>query len=69
LSLRAHRENLVTGGCASSIPGQALLARLQELFAPAVVEALRNTLLAAQLSNAVSPLKPLRTMRILSSVE
>ena len=32
---------------------QALLARLQELFAPAVVEALRNTFLAAQLSNAV----------------
>ena len=45
--------DLVRGGGPSRIASQALLASLQEVFRPAIVQVLRDPLAATQLGNAV----------------
>src|SRR6202035_5762261 len=53
VSLRAPPLYFVAGRIAVSIPRQPLLARLQEVLRPAIVEVLVDPFLAAQLSDAV----------------
>jgi len=45
--------DLIGGGLAGSVAGDALLAGLEELLRPAIVEVLGDALLAAQLGDAV----------------
>jgi hypothetical protein len=45
--------DLVRGGGPGCIASQALLASLQEVFRPAIVQVLRDPLAATQLGNAV----------------
>ena len=51
------------------IAGQPLLASLEKLLRPPVIQVLDNPLAPAELSDAVLAAKPSSTMRILSSVE
>jgi hypothetical protein len=54
-SLRPEAFDLLAGGFPRRIAGQPLLASLQELLRPAVIEVLVNALLAAKLGDTVLP--------------
>ena len=51
--LGTKRFHLIGGGLACRIAGQALLACFQELLRPTVIQALRDTLAAAQRGNTL----------------
>ena len=61
--------DLVRSCGTSRVTGQALLASLQEVLRPAIVQVLRDTLAAAQLGDAVLAAQTSKTIRIFSSAE
>ena len=67
--MRLDRLNLVAGRFAGGIPCQPLLAGLQEIFRPAVVEILVDPFLAAQLGDTLLTAQPAITILTFSSAE
>jgi hypothetical protein len=53
MTLSAQPLDLVAGRFACGVAGQPLLACLQKVLGPAIIEVLVDTFLAAQLSDAV----------------
>jgi hypothetical protein len=66
-SLRLDLLALIAGRFPRRVARQPLLARLKEVFGPAIAKVLVDAFLAAQLSDAVPPRSPSITMRIFSS--
>jgi hypothetical protein len=65
----AQHLDLIGGRLAGGIAGETLLAGLQELLAPSVVEVLGDPFLRQSSAMLSSPRRTSRTMRILSSAE
>ena len=65
--LRAKIFDLVAGRFAELVARQLLLARFEEVFAPAVVQVGRDALASAQLRDALLTPQTSRTIRIFSS--
>jgi hypothetical protein len=57
--LRAQLLDFVAGRFADRVPGQLLLARFEEVFAPSVIKVSRDALATAQLRDALLAPKPL----------